>query len=141
MSLFIILHCSTWKKGDLMCIDNFSVSHGRQPTYDFGRKILVAWANPQDKTSTRSSPSIEQKSTEQVDVDLLKKCCSALYDDASVPGAVEATPNSTLSSEEAQDLKAFITQQGEQGGAAKFGVMHKRHISCPNPSSLKTIFS
>src|SRR5210317_2096065 len=47
----LLCFCSTWQKGDIMCIDNFSVSHGRQPTYDLGRKILVAWSEPLDKTS------------------------------------------------------------------------------------------
>ena len=41
---------SRWKKGDILCIDNFSTSHGRQPTYDKGRKVIVAWSHPQDKT-------------------------------------------------------------------------------------------
>ena len=35
-----------WKKGDILMIDNFSTSHGRQPTYDKGRKVVVAWSDP-----------------------------------------------------------------------------------------------
>ncbi|EEC48375.1 predicted protein [Phaeodactylum tricornutum CCAP 1055/1] len=42
---------SRWEKGDVMLIDNFSTSHGRQPTYDKGRKIVVAWADPMVKTN------------------------------------------------------------------------------------------
>jgi hypothetical protein len=42
---------SRWEKGDLMMIDNFSTSHGRQPTYDKGRKIAVAWSDPFVKTN------------------------------------------------------------------------------------------
>jgi hypothetical protein len=35
-----------WQKGDLLMIDNFSTSHGREPTYDKNRKIVVAWSFP-----------------------------------------------------------------------------------------------
>jgi hypothetical protein len=38
-----------WAKGDLLMIDNLSTSHGRQPTYDSGRKIVVSWAEPWNK--------------------------------------------------------------------------------------------
>lgn len=38
-----------WQKGDLVMIDNFSTSHGRQPTYDAGRKIVVSWSDPIEK--------------------------------------------------------------------------------------------
>jgi alpha-ketoglutarate-dependent taurine dioxygenase len=132
---------STWKKGDIMCIDNFSTSHGRQPTYDFGRKVLVAWSHSHDKTSTCSNPSVDKKNEQLIDD--LKKCCGTFFDDACVPGAIEATPNpspdSTLSSEEAQDLKDLIINQGSQDEKAKTGP-HKRHISCPSPR-LESIFS
>ena len=40
-----------WEKGDLVMIDNFSTSHGRQPTYDSGRKIAVSWSDPIEKTN------------------------------------------------------------------------------------------
>ena len=40
---------SRWRKGDCMFIDNFSTSHGRQPTYDKKRKIVVAWSDPMTK--------------------------------------------------------------------------------------------
>jgi alpha-ketoglutarate-dependent taurine dioxygenase len=42
---------SRWHKGDLLLLDNFSTSHGRQPTYDKGRKIAVAWAVPMRKSN------------------------------------------------------------------------------------------
>jgi alpha-ketoglutarate-dependent taurine dioxygenase len=35
-----------WQKGDLLLIDNMSTSHGRRPTYDKGRNIVVAWSDP-----------------------------------------------------------------------------------------------
>ena len=39
-----------WRKGDLLMIDNFSTSHGREPTYSKNRKIVVAWSFPVAKT-------------------------------------------------------------------------------------------
>lgn len=33
-----------WKKGDIICIDNFSTSHGRLPYYD-PREIMVCWTS------------------------------------------------------------------------------------------------
>jgi len=124
---------STWQRGDIMCIDNFSVSHGRQPTYDFGRKILVAWSEGYNKTSTTPSAA-EGESTN----DDLKKSCGVLFNDESVPGAIAATPNtspdSTLSSGEAQDMKYDLEEliSITKGGSSTN--LHKRHISCPNPS-------
>lgn len=44
-----------WQKGDLLMIDNFSTSHGRQPTYDKNRKIAVAWACPMAKADAVTS--------------------------------------------------------------------------------------
>jgi len=40
-----------WQEGDLLMIDNFSTSHGRQPTYDKGRKVVVAWSDPIRKSN------------------------------------------------------------------------------------------
>jgi alpha-ketoglutarate-dependent taurine dioxygenase len=39
-----------WEQGDLLMIDNFSTSHGREPTYAKGRKIVVAWSDPLRKS-------------------------------------------------------------------------------------------
>jgi len=33
-----------WQRGDILLIDNFGTSHGRQPTFDKGRKIIVSWS-------------------------------------------------------------------------------------------------
>ncbi|XP_019861907.1 PREDICTED: uncharacterized protein LOC105315478 [Amphimedon queenslandica] len=41
-----------WRKGDLLMIDNFRVSHGRQP-YSGKRKIVVAWSHPLLKPSLK----------------------------------------------------------------------------------------
>jgi alpha-ketoglutarate-dependent taurine dioxygenase len=42
-----------WQKGDLLLVDNFSTSHGRQPTYDSKRQIVVAWSDPLDKLTVK----------------------------------------------------------------------------------------
>ena len=39
-----------WEKGDLVMIDNLSTSHGRQPTYDHGRRVVVAWSDVVEKS-------------------------------------------------------------------------------------------
>ena len=33
-----------WRKGDIICIDNFSTSHGRLPYYG-PREIMVCWTS------------------------------------------------------------------------------------------------
>jgi len=40
-----------WRKGDILLLDNFSTSHGRQPTYDRGRKVVVSWSDPEVKAN------------------------------------------------------------------------------------------
>ncbi|CAB9519685.1 Taurine catabolism dioxygenase TauD, TfdA family [Seminavis robusta] len=40
-----------WKTGDLLLIDNFSTSHGREPTYSKNRKIVVAWSQALAKSN------------------------------------------------------------------------------------------
>lgn len=107
---------STWQQGDIMAIDNFSTSHGRQPTYGKGRKIAVAWSNPHDKTSTPSS--IEKKTDKEKE---LRASCTSLLGDECVPGVVQVTPDSspesTLTSNEAQELRnEFIVHQGRPQG-------------------------
>ncbi|CAB9500563.1 Taurine catabolism dioxygenase TauD, TfdA family [Seminavis robusta] len=32
-----------WLRGDIVAIDNLSTAHGRSPTYDSGRNVVVAW--------------------------------------------------------------------------------------------------
>lgn len=122
-----------------MCIDNFSVSHGRQPTYDLGRKILVSWSEPLDKTSLQLE-SIEE------DISLSKKP-GMVFDDKLVPAALAVTPDSspanTLTSEEAEGLRdSFALNMALQNMVRKdsFSVSsdsgfavgcHKRSKSCP----------
>ena len=50
---------SRWQKGDLLFIDNFSTSHGRQPTYDSGRRVVVSWSDPLEK-SNEPVPSVSE---------------------------------------------------------------------------------
>lgn len=40
-----------WQQGDLLALDNFKISHGREPTYDKGRKVVVSWSTTMDKTN------------------------------------------------------------------------------------------
>jgi alpha-ketoglutarate-dependent taurine dioxygenase len=54
---------SRWEKGDMLFLDNFCVSHGRQPTYDKNRKIVVAWADPIPKTNAVISISTDENAT------------------------------------------------------------------------------
>ncbi|KAL7458506.1 hypothetical protein ACHAWC_010113 [Mediolabrus comicus] len=128
---------STWQKGDIMCIDNFSVSHGRQPTYDLGRKILVAWSEPLDKTSLAP---IEEEA-------IVTKQSDVVFDDKLVPAALAVTPDSspetTLTSEEAETLRdSFALNKAVQNMVRKnsfndssesdFAVSsHRRNKSCP----------
>ena len=120
-----------------MCIDNFSVSHGRQPTYDLGRKILVAWSEPLDKTSLAP---IEEEA-------IVTKQSGVVFDDKLVPAALAVTPDSspetTLTGEEAENLRdSFALNMAVQNMARKnsfkdssesdFAVSsHKRNKSCP----------
>jgi hypothetical protein len=38
------LSINTWQKGDIICIDNFSTSHGRLPYYG-DREVMVCWTS------------------------------------------------------------------------------------------------
>ena len=40
-----------WQPGDLLLLDNLSMSHGRQPTMDSNRHIVVAWSQLWTKTN------------------------------------------------------------------------------------------
>jgi alpha-ketoglutarate-dependent taurine dioxygenase len=45
-----------WKQGDVVMIDNFRISHGRQP-FSGRRKIVVSWSQPYTKPSLHSIPA------------------------------------------------------------------------------------
>lgn len=55
-----------WQKGDILMIDNFSISHGRQPSYDSGRKIVVAWSDPLLKSNKLISLELETDEKEDI---------------------------------------------------------------------------
>jgi alpha-ketoglutarate-dependent taurine dioxygenase len=84
-----------WAKGDLVFLDNFSTSHGRQPTYDRNRKIVVAWADPLTKTN-------EVKSLTMAPVKNKEDSVPVAY---SMENPQERTPESTLTHSESQVLK------------------------------------
>ena len=124
-----------------MCIDNFSISHGRQPTYDLGRKILVAWSTPINKRPFQLQ-CIEEEAAEK-DIDVTKNYSDAIFDDKLVPGVVlaspDCTPNSTLTKDESQDLRdSFALSMANEKIACddsfvrySVGGSHKRSKSCP----------
>jgi hypothetical protein len=89
-----------WQLGDMLCIDNFAVSHGRQPTYDRTRKIVVAWSDPLEKTNTLTCAEAE-----------------ILY----CENPQERTPESTLIDGEAQTLKEQVLEECLSG-------IHEPHV-------------
>mmetsp|Transcript_5697 Transcript_5697/g.6389 ORF Transcript_5697/g.6389 Transcript_5697/m.6389 type:complete len:470 (-) Transcript_5697:141-1550(-) len=136
---------SRWRKGDILCIDNFSTSHGRQPTYDKGRKVIVAWSHPHNKYSRLAQNPISgdthselQKSTSEND-DILPDLLSVSPD---------SSPESTLTEVEASELKnSFFGVQNEANLKDKLLNMedkkkkyHKRYASCPSLLSPESEF-
>lgn len=105
---------SRWEKGDLMMIDNFSTSHGRQPTYDKGRKVAVAWADPIAKSN-------EVVSLEAVPVPIMAN-------------PQERTPPSTLTKRDSQNLQdeLFALKLQEK--------LQANQVSEAHFHSLKTLF-
>jgi hypothetical protein len=89
---------SRWQRGDLLLIDNFSTSHGRQPTYDGGRKIAVAWAGPR------------RKADETVSMEALR---GEKPQRPSMENPQERTPDTTLTRDEAAALKEKVKAQEE----------------------------
>jgi len=86
---------SRWEFGDIMCIDNFAVSHGRQPTYDHGRKIVVAWSDPVEKSNTLTSAEVENLPSDPIILE----------------NPQEYTPESTLTSQDAKTLKEAVVEK------------------------------
>jgi len=133
---------SRWQKGDILCIDNFSTSHGRQPTYDKGRSVCVAWSQPFDKTSTPLHAA--EPATAAVSSTTTNKT-EALYNNnkggKDVPELVESpdsSPDSTLNNQELNDLReSFLSDQfGEELVKAFKKVedakTHRRFASTPD---------
>lgn len=100
-----------WQKGDICMIDNFSTSHGRQPTYDTGRKIAVAWADPLSKANAVTSlePVILQKHQQRQEEEETSYCQE---------NPQEKTPESTLTKEDSKalllDKESFYAKKLEQ---------------------------
>ena len=140
-----------------MCLDNFSTSHGRQPTYDKGRMICVAWSHPQDKTKAEyiqrgqngSSSSLLNVSSFEA-----KDCSGTIddNDDTTSPDLVVATPDvsphTSLTGMEAHHLSRMVHAALHPKAPAglgptlgshnnKFG-HYKRFDSCPNLSADST---
>lgn len=126
---------SRWEKGDILCIDNFSTSHGRQPTYDRSRQVIVAWSNPCDKTSAVVESVNDPFTTMSAD-----GTTKTLEE---IPEIVESPDNSaasTMTKVEAQELKELVSNICFQDQIAmafskqtefKKGA-HKRFASCPS---------
>ena len=87
---------SRWRLGDMLCIDNFAVSHGRQPTYDTKRKIVVAWSDPCEKTNTLTCANAEN----------LVASGNEAFDNPQ-----ERTPELTLTTEDAQMLMEAVLEK------------------------------
>jgi hypothetical protein len=90
---------SRWELGDILCIDNFAVSHGRQPTYDHDRKVVVAWSDAVAKTNTLKCAEDEH----------LLAPNDSLVGEAANPQ--ERTPESTLTCEDAKTLKEAVLEK------------------------------
>jgi hypothetical protein len=88
-----------WAKSDLLLLDNFSTSHGRQPTYDRSRKIVVAWADPLQKSNEVKSLVVGANMTK------------AVPEDYSMDNPQERSPDSTLTNLELHDLKEAFSQK------------------------------
>lgn len=127
---------SRWRNGDILCIDNFSTSHGRQPTFDKGRKVIVSWSQPLNKTTASTNQSVSsslsattssQKGTDKTIPDLC----------ATTPGS---SPESSLTKNEAEELQnSYLSDQIKdklqieklkREKAKDF--LHRRGRSCPS---------
>lgn len=132
---------SRWQKGDILCIDNFSTSHGRQPTYDKERKVVVAWSQPEVKPSLVDENYV-------VDGDVT---CGAVLNnnekESIIPSLTAVTPSSTpessltkQSAEELQySLNVFKLTTNDDNNKVQHKtndnnmMYHRRLRSCPNP--------
>ncbi|KAG7352354.1 taurine catabolism dioxygenase TauD/TfdA family protein [Nitzschia inconspicua] len=93
---------SRWQKGDILCIDNFSTSHGRQPTYDRSRQVIVAWSHPCNKKPAAVVPR------EEADVDMNVVLKSGIVRVPDLVESPDSTPSTTLTNKKAQELKELF---------------------------------
>jgi len=115
---------SRWQKGDIIAIDNFSVSHGRQPTYDKGRKIAVAWSQPFNKYSTPLNATEPEKKAVTSKVGAFK---------VAMPGLVESpdcSPESTLDEITKQNLG--MQMQDNQLGSELLKAFNRHQAAARN---------
>lgn len=134
---------SRWQKGDIMCIDNFSTSHGRQPTYDRSRQVIVAWSHPCDKRAGAVTTPPQPEAVVDKSVVFYKQATAAAAQLESIPDLSEShnTPSSTLTKEGAHELKeVFLNDRFQDQMAMAFSkrqksMMHKRQVSCPTLAS------
>jgi alpha-ketoglutarate-dependent taurine dioxygenase len=103
---------SRWQKGDILCIDNFSTSHGRQPTYDKGRKVIVAWSMPHNKTLA-DVPLLPSSSSPPPPLVVVAEATVVSHPIASsaavfLPDLEPVSPENTITSLEAETFQARI---------------------------------
>ncbi len=153
---------SRWEKGDILCIDNFTTSHGRQPTHDRSRKVIVAWSQPQTKPSMANNTTTAYTIVAH-DQELNSSTSMKIMNIKNIPDLVAITPGSTpetsLTKEAATELQnSFLNstrskanknyevhindklldlyseqqQQQEHAGKQYKNEVHKRGFSCPN---------
>ena len=127
---------SRWSKGDVLCIDNFSTSHGRQPTYDRNRKVIVSWSQPQSKVILPAQQITSSETTSD--------CCDVKkLEDSSMPDLLAVTPDSTpdssLTKQEAEELQNCLRisevnkkLQSQIRNRGKVDVQHRHSQSCPS---------
>jgi hypothetical protein len=96
---------SRWEKGDVMCIDNFSTSHGRQPTSDKGRTVIVAWSQPHDKTQPIAQAPEHVKVPVKVPTDNMQKASPEEEGAPDLVASPDVTPFTTLTEDEATELQ------------------------------------
>lgn len=97
-----------WQKGDILCIDNYSTSHGRQPTYDKGRKVVVSWADPLVKANEltyHASLSTKQEVDHNATTSVVETELPIIQQEENPQ---ERTPESTLTKKESQELKEAV---------------------------------
>ncbi len=122
---------SRWQRGDILCIDNFSTSHGRQPTFDKGRKVIVSWSKPFNKGENCSSSNGEICAMKKVNF-------SSQLSKESLPSLLSVTPDSSpessLTKADAEELKASLVGKHHElkTKLQKHQLYHRRQHSCPN---------